>query len=285
MKKFLSSLLALSLLVMLSCTNRNPLNSGSVNSASDTLALISKIDSYKKMGYPMTDYHAHLKGGLTIEGLMDHSAKTGISYGVAVNCGLGFPVSNDSAMMENFRFLQPHPVYKALQAEGREWRTLVSPDSVKMYDYVFTDAMTFTDDKGRRMRLWINEEVWVDDKQVFMETLVERIVGIMENEPVDIYVNPTFLPEVISKQYDELWTEKRMDRVIAAAVKNNIAIEINCRYKIPSAAFIKKAKESGVKFTMGTNNVDANIGYLEYGMEMIEECDLEPSDFWQGKKL
>jgi len=240
LKSFLIAGVLIPVLSIIFSCNRG--GSGNTKSGPDTLALIRKIESLKNLGYPVIDLHAHLKGGLTIEALMEHSRKTGIGYGVAVNCGLGFPVSNDSAMMENYRFLKPYPLLKALQAEGREWRTLVSPDSVKLYDYVFTDAMTFTDDKGRRMRLWMNDEVWIDDKQVFMETLVNRIVGIMENEPIDIYVNPTFLPDQISSDYDKLWTEERMRKVINAAAKNGVAIEINGRLKLPSLKFIKLAK-------------------------------------------
>jgi len=75
-----------------------------------------------------------------------------------------------------------------------------------------------------------------------------------------------------------------MDKVIQAAVNNNIAIEINARYKIPSAKFIKKAKAAGVKFSMGTNNPDNELGYLEYPIRMIEECGLQPGDFFKPRK-
>jgi hypothetical protein len=71
-----------------------------------------------------------------------------------------------------------------------------------------------------------------------------------------------------------------MDRVISAAKANNIAIEINNRYKIPSAAFIKRAKAAGVKFTVGTNNADENFSGAPYALEMIEECNLTSGDFY-----
>ena len=32
-----------------------------------------------------------------------------------------------------------------------------------------------------------------------MDTLVDRTVGILEREPVDIYVNPTYLPDQLSQ--------------------------------------------------------------------------------------
>ncbi len=71
-----------------------------------------------------------------------------------------------------------------------------------------------------------------------------------------------------------------MDGVIGAAKKNNIAIEINNRYKIPSAAFIKRAKQAGVKFTVGTNNLDENFSGAEYAIKMIKECSLTEQDFY-----
>ena len=245
--------------------------------------IIKKIADLKKAGYEIVDYHGHLKGGLTMEELLEHSKKTGIDYGVAFNAGLGFPITDDATLLANYEQYKDYPVLLAMQAEGREWVDIFSKDNIATFDYVFTDAMTWTDSKGRRMRLWMKDEVFVDDKDDFMDQLVSKIVGVMEDEPIDIYVNSTFLPEVIQNEYDALWIEERMDKVINAAVANNIAIEINARYKIPSATFIKRAKAAGVTFSMGTNNVDRNLGTLDYAIAMIEECGLEPGDFFKPK--
>ena len=158
---------------------------------------------------------------------------------------------------------------------------LFSEESIRQFDYVFSDAMTWTDDDGRRMRLWINEEVEVGDPEHFMEMLVSRTEAILDNEPIDIFVNPTFLPEVIAKRYDDLWTDDRVDRIIQALVRNEIALEINNRYRLPSARIIQKAKAAGVKFTFGTNNGGADdLGNLEYCLEMIDECGLTKDDMW-----
>jgi histidinol phosphatase-like PHP family hydrolase len=246
--------------------------------------LIQRIDSLNKLGFEITDYHAHLKGGLTMEQLLEHSEKTGISYGVAVNGGIGFPVQNDTALSAYYRSVMHYPVFHGLQGEGREWYSLFSPDSIALFDYTFTDAMTFTDAKGNRNRLWIKAETWVEDPQEFMDYLVVQIETILANEKVDIYVNPTFLPDTLKSMYHELWTPERMLRVVAALKENKIALEINSRLKLPSAEFIKMAKEAGIKFTMGTNNTDAELGYLEYGMNMINQCKLFPEDFWKCER-
>jgi histidinol phosphatase-like PHP family hydrolase len=177
--------------------------------------------------------------------------------------------------------MQAEPVFKAMQCEGREWVTLFSPKYIALYDYIFTDAMTWTDHKGRRMRLWIPEETFVENEQQFMDMLVGKIESVLSQEPVDIHVNPTFLPPSIADKYDELWTEKRMDRVIKVLVENDVALEINSRYKIPSLKFIKRAKEAGVKFTFGTNNGGSDdLGRLEYSLMIVKEAGIVPEDIF-----
>lgn len=233
--------------------------------------------------FPLIDFHVHLKGGLTIEQAIENSQQLGINYGIAPNCGLKFPVTDDISLAAYMDTVRGKPIFRGMQAEGREWITLFSPEAIAKFDYVFTDALTFTDYKGRRNRIWIPEEVWVDNKQQFMDQLTGKIEAIFSQEPVDIYVNPTLLPASLKPEYDQLWTPERIDRVIAVLKKNNVAIEINARYKIPSPAFIRKAKEAGLKFSFGTNNGAANLGRLEYCLQMIDECGLTPADMFFPK--
>ena len=232
--------------------------------------------------FPMVDYHVHLKGGLTLEEAIQNAEARGVKFGIAENCGLGFRVTDDEKLRPFFKLLQDKPVYRAMQAEGREWLNLFSPEMIAKFDYVFTDAMTFKDKRGKRIRLWIRKEVQIDDKQDFMDMYVEKIVSVL-NEPIDIYVNPTFLPALIADEYDVLWTPERMDKVIRAAVKNDVAIEINARYRIPSMAFIKRAKEAGAKFSFGTNNGGRELGHLEYCRRMARECGLTIKDMFSPR--
>jgi len=233
--------------------------------------------------FPLADLHIHLKGGLTLEQAIEMSKERGVKFGIAQNCGLNFPCRSDEGLREYLKLLEGKPVYSAMQAEGREWLTMFSREWMAKFDYIFTDSMTWTDDKGRRMRLWMPNEVHVDDEQQFMDMLVRRTVDILSSEPIDIYVNPTFLPRVIADKYDKLWTKERMAKVIAAAVKNDVAIEINARYKMPSIRFIKQAKKAGAKFTCGTNNGGKDLGTLEYCKRAIRECGLKKDDFFKPR--
>jgi histidinol phosphatase-like PHP family hydrolase len=239
----------------------------------------------EKEQFQITDLHIHLKGNLTIDDAVTKSKAEGINYGIAFNCGYKFPIHQDSQIDSVLAIMKDYPQFlTGMQAEGREWVNIFSKESIDKFDYVFTDAMTFTDEKGRRNRIWIRDETWIDDEEQFMDYLVNTIVKIMSEEPIDIYVNPTYLPEQMGSRYNSFWTPERMDKVIRAAKDNNIAIEINNRLKIPSSEFIKKAKAAGVKFTVGTNNIDEHFSGAEYAREMIKEYDLTEADFFLPEK-
>jgi hypothetical protein len=241
-----------------------------------------KIIDLSSWGFPLIDYHTHLKGGLTLAQLLAHARQYGFTYGYAVNCGLMMGLESDAQVDAYMKSVETSPfAWHAMQAEGREWLQMFSEESRERFDYVFTDGMTWTNKNGRRMRLWIPQETEVGDPQDFMEQLVDNIVKIVTTEPIDIHVNPTFLPAEIADQYDALWTDDRVDRVVKALAESGVALEINNRYRIPSARILKKAKEAGVKFTFGTNNGGANdLGRMDYAIEMIQECGLTPNDIW-----
>ncbi len=248
----------------------------------DDPAYEKKLIDLAAGNFPLMDLHVHLKGGLTLNQALAHARKYGFTYGIAINCGrkMGFE-TEDSLRQYMEQYPRPPEAYFAMQAEGREWLDIFSEDIINQFDYVFTDAMTWTNKNGRRMRLWLKDEVEIGDPQDFMEQLVDNTVQIITTEPINIWVNPSYLPEELAPRYDELWTGARMDRVIEALVKSGVAMEINARFKIPSATFIKRAKAAGVKFTFGTNNGGANdLGRLDYCIQMVEECGLKGTDMW-----
>lgn len=258
-------------LVVVSCQQ-------SKNETEDTS---EQSDSKYSDPFQLVDLHVHLKGDLTIDEAIKKSKEDEVIYGIAANCGIGFPIQESYQVDSFVNAMKPYPqFYLAMQAEGREWVDAFTQEDMDKFDYVFTDAMTFTDKKGRRNRIWLPDETWVDDEEQFMDDLVETIVGILNNEPIDIYVNSTYIPDQMNDRYDEFWTGERMDKVINAAKANGIAIEISNRFKIPSAKFIKRAKAAGVKFTSGSNNIDKSFPRPEYTLQMIKECGLTEEDFW-----
>jgi len=233
-----------------------------------------RVIRLQQSGFPVIDYHVHLKGW-SQEEAMENSRRTGIFYAIAPNCGIGFPITNDAEVANFIDTTRNLPAFMAMQGEGREWPTTFSADSRRRFDWVFTDALTFTDHAGRRVRLWIDDEVVIDvPQEQYMEQIVDRTVDVISGEPIDVFVNPFFLPTAMQADYDALWTDERIARVVTALKEHGVALEVNARYRIPNARTIKAAMAAGVPLTFGTNNADPAIGKLEYCFEMMDECGI-----------
>ena len=265
-----------------------PLPAGSRNPA-DTLPPVDErhdgIIRLQQRDFPVIDYHVHLKGDLTKEMAHAMSMNYGINYGVAPNAGeggVGRMLADDAEAYAYYDEISGEPFLFGVQGEGRKWTQTFSQDALGIFEYLFTDAMTIMDHKGRNSRIYRPEEVFFDGigKEAYMDRLVDQTVLILTNEPADIYANPTFLPDVLQPEYDRLWTPERVDRVLDVLEKYHIALEINPRYRIPSFDIIRRAKERGIKFTFGTNHVDSRFGRLECALEAIEACGLTADDIW-----
>lgn len=239
---------------------------------------------HQQADFPVIDFHVHLKGGLTKEMAHAKSLAYGINYGIAPNVGeggVGRMLRSDAEADAYYAEVKDLPFLRGAQGEGRKWPYEFSRRALGMFDYLFTDAMTIVDD-GVPLRIYRPAEFKLNGRtrEQWMDFLVSQIEKILANEPVDIYANATYLPPPLAADYDALWTDARINRLLDALVKNHVALEINARYKIPSAKIISRAKARGVTFTFGTNNGNADFGRLEYALDMVDACGLTAADMW-----
>jgi histidinol phosphatase-like PHP family hydrolase len=176
--------------------------------------------------------------------------------------------------------LEPYPVFKGLQPVYTNWAKDFSKEMLDKLDFVLMDAMTMPNKDGTWTRIWQPNTI-VKDSQDFMKRYIDFSLYIINNELIDIFAWPTYLPKCIENQYDRLWTNDRMQKIIDAAVNKNIAIEINEKAKVPSERFIKMAKAAGVKFTFGTDSRGAEAAHLDYCLKMVKLCGLTDKDMFK----
>jgi histidinol phosphatase-like PHP family hydrolase len=163
-----------------------------------------------------------------------------------------------------------------------------SREMVAKLDYVLSDALTVPSRNGSLQKIWM-PEFRCDDPQEFMDRYVDFHVEVMAKEPIDIIANTTFLPEMMQKDFDTLWTDKRMRTVVDAAKRYGVAVEINSRYRVPRLPFLEMAKGAGLKFSFGSNMHTADgIGHIDYCVEMYRRAGLTVEQFFEpapfGKK-
>ncbi len=217
---------------------------------------------------PPVDYHVHCDKPMTLEKLLEISRRKGVKFGIVEHAGTRenkYPrlLSSDADLNGYLAELEGKPVYRGIQAEYRDWMTCFSKAMLARLDFILTDAMTFRGKDGRPVRLW-DQKFTVQDPQDFMDRYVDYHVEILSREPIDILANPTYLPAAIVKQYDALWTPRRVQKIIDAAVKYGVAIEISSSYCLPKLPFLKLAKLAGAKFSFGSNIRGPEVGKLDY---------------------
>jgi histidinol phosphatase-like PHP family hydrolase len=269
---------------------------GSLMAAAGTLAAPAQAVAEEAFpstvdGIPLVDYHVH-RDGTTLERLLKISRQRGVKFGIVEHAGKkenDYPIilANDDELKSYLASLEGKPVYKGVQAEYLDWMSCFSKDVVARLDYILSDAMTIRGPDGRRLKMW-SPAFEVGDPQRFMDQYVDFHLEVIACEPIDILANPTWLPKAVEKQYDVLWTPKRFQKIVDAAVKHHVAIEINSQYLIPRIPLLRLAKAAGVKFSFGSNIRGPNVGMLDYCVEMIKALGLKPADIFspapRGKK-
>lgn len=251
------------------------------------LAATSKPDSTWELGFPLVDLHVHLDNS-SIDQVFALSRERKVKFGIVEHAGTEenvYPVvlSSDEELRAYVKKLEVKDVYKGVQTEWTDWVKCFSRQALTLLDYVLTDAMTFPGRDGKRVKLWekeAEERVDMTRHQVFMDGLVDWNVQIITEQPIDILANVSWLPAPLAGDYDKLWTDSRVRRVVDAALKHGVAIEISSGFRLPKLRFLRTAKEAGVKFTFGSNGRYPKMGQLEYSVAMARELGLRRADMF-----
>jgi hypothetical protein len=258
-------------------------------SAAGALSSFNDIPTHN--GVPLVDYHAHIGDGISVDRAIELSKQRGMKFGLLQHAGVkghGYAVSDDDELEAWVRSLEGRPVFKGIEGEGTDWMSAFSKAAIAKLDYVQSDPLGMRDKSGAGMRLW-SPDFRCDNPQEFMDRYVDFHVQLMSTLPLDILAVPTFLPDVLRADSDRLWTAKRMRTIIEAAVKFNVAIEIDSRFRVPRLPFLEMAKASGAKFSFGSNFQTAEgLGDIRYCVEMYEKLGLTMHQFFRpapaGKK-
>jgi len=231
---------------------------------------------------PLVDYHVHLDN-LGLERALEISRQRGVKFGVVEHAGTKenkYPIvlSNDEELKRHIAMLDGKPVLKGVQTEWFDWASCFSKEAIAQLDYVLTDAMTFPGKDGQRVKLWERDapdRVGMSDREAFMDRYVDWYVEIMAKQPIDIMANASWLPAPLARDWDAFWTPARMGKVIDAALKYGVAIEISSSLKLPKLSFLKPIKEAGVKLSFGSNIRGERVGTLDYCVEMAKALGLK----------
>ncbi|MBR6481066.1 MAG: DUF1080 domain-containing protein, partial [Thermoguttaceae bacterium] len=253
-----------------------------------------RMNDLKERGVSITDFHIHLRGGMTAEKALLRQDQTGIGSAVLENAGREWPLSDNEKIAafideveaaNTARDANRRTLAVGLQVNDRDWYKEISPENLARLDYILADSMMMgTDAEGKPQRLWLLPADYRTDLDAWMEEYMDHCRRILD-EPITIFANPTYLPKFAEDHYDELWTDARMDEIIDRAAEKGIALEIQAESPFPNERFLRKALERGAKISFGTNNFDPVLKKLDRWDRGFEHFDLNNSSILQKEEV
>jgi len=239
------------------------------------------INAPTNLDFPIMDLHVHRSDKLTIDDIVAKSKELNMKIGVMENIA-PWGITNDTQLKEYIDSLKPYPVYIGLQPMSPGWSKNLSPELIDQANYIAMDPQILPNGNsyGETIMLW-EYNAYIDDSELFMERNMQHYMDILTgNEPLDIFACPLFLPCCIQREYNTLWTKKRLQQIIDAAKSRDIAIEISDIVHVPHEEFILMAKHAGLKFTFGSDARNHHVGRLDYCKRIAKQCNLTEKDFF-----
>ena len=242
-------------------------------------AMLKQVTRLAAKKIPLTDYHIHIRGGMTPEKALDWAKRTGIRSGVLENHGKDWPLSDNAKLKTFIEDAQKFPeLLVGIQVNDRDWFRTIEPALREKLDFVLADTMIMDGQK-----LWQENEYEIANENVWLERYFNHCM-IVVNEPITILANPTYLPDKIKHRYDDFWSEDRMGKLLDAAVKNKVALEIQAGTNFPNKKFIELALKKGAKISIGRNNMDDKPNELKRSLDYLEELNVKPENMLDLKK-
>jgi len=249
-----------------------------------TAGMISFLPSFMNIkesshaNFSLLDLHVHTTSDFTIEKILELGKERKVSFGI-VEHPAPWALKDDNDLKKYIQHVRQYPVYVGLQPTYLGWSKNYSAELLSQIDYILMDPQMVPQGNGKTWQIW-EYDTYIDDTDDFMKRYMDYSLEILNNEPINIFSWPLFLPVCIARDYYTLWTEDRMQALIRAAKKRNIAFEINDMSHTPHEEFILKAKAEGLKFTFGSDSRNDNVGRLAYCRKIAEKCNLTADDFY-----
>jgi histidinol phosphatase-like PHP family hydrolase len=119
------------------------------------------------------------------------------------------------------------------------------------------------------------------DVDAYMDAHVASLERFAREMPVDILAHPTLLPLPIrTRPLEELWTEEREERAVAALGGAGIAFEISNRYR-PHERFVRRAVDAGVRISLGSDgHTDAQVADVAWPLALARSLGVRDEELY-----
>lgn len=211
------------------------------------------------MSFQPVDCHAHTTfsdGVLSVEQLIEQVRSRGTRPSVADHASRDIrgAIHSIEALGVYLDTLEQHDVLRGAEFCWHDhlWRELPDDMAARFTHRLGSLHAIFLPDGGVMHAF---SSPWPSglDPQDYMDAHLANLERFAAEMPVDILAHPTLLPMALRKHpLEELWTEAREERAVAALARAGIAFEISNRYR-PHERFVRRAVAAGVRISLGSD--------------------------------
>lgn len=243
------------------------------------------------------DLHTHTNmsdAEFPLEDLVKVEQEQGHILGVSDHffCGGIYTLRDVASYLEA---LKPYNVYRGAEVNMEHRSDL--PDILdEQLDYVIASVHSMPDGRGGFVplsqyftkRSGYAESYYKnyssDMNRYYLAYIIQMMEKTFTTQRVDILGHATVLPPC-DELYGTRFLRQWEDMVINLCAANGIALEISGLWRAPNMEMIVRAKEAGLKFSMGSDcHRRLQIGVLDYVEQAIEEAGLTEEDFFRPRR-
>lgn len=239
------------------------------------------------------DLHCHTTmsdGHLSLDRVVEIAQGRGVQVGIADHISTRNPamfVATVDEVRDYLDAVEGAPVFRSGEFCWCDtmWRDL--PDEVMdRFDYRIGSNHGFWLPDGSVASPWWERlpEPWNREPQRLMEILAANLCDMVRTMPVQIAAHSTLIPPALREMESDphaWWTEEREDRYVEALAESGVALEISNRYRLPHDRLLVKAKQAGVRFSLGSDgHGERQVAALEWAADTARRVGVTDADLF-----
>jgi histidinol phosphatase-like PHP family hydrolase len=244
------------------------------------------------------DLHVHTTmsdGDLTLPEVVAIAEELGVTIGIADHVStrnLTRFVSSLEAVERYLEALDAAPVLRGAEFCWCDPLHEQMPAELRArLDYAIGSNHGFFLPDGSMASPWWKElpPEWRGREDELMDLMVLNLCDLARGMDVEIVAHPTLTPPaLLAHEYDvhAWWTEDREDRFIEATIEGGVAIEISNRYRLPHDRMLRKAREAGATFSLGSDGHSrSQIAQLGWAVAAARRAGIRESDLFLPERV
>jgi histidinol phosphatase-like PHP family hydrolase len=239
------------------------------------------------MTWTPVDCHAHTTmsdGALEVGALVERARARGVRPSVSDH--ISRDVAGSIKHVDGVRaYLDTLDEFAVLRAGEFCWHDAlwreIPPDLVSRFNHRIGSLHAIYLDDGTLVHAFRHHFPEGLTPDGYMDAHLNEVDRFAAHMPVDILAHPTLVPIPLrSVSAEELWTEAREERLVAALAKAGIAFEVSGRYR-PHERIVRRAVAAGLRLSLGSDGHTADkVANVETQLAMTRSLGVRDEDLY-----